>query len=71
MSKSIFISYSRKDALDVAEFRSIDAFRKFEILIDDEEIEFNKPWKQNIRNKINDSNGVISYEKCFKPRISN
>jgi len=61
MSKSVFISYSRKDAIDVAEFRSIDTFRDFEILIDDEEIEFNKPWKQNIRNKINDSNGAILF----------
>ena len=61
MSKSVFISYSRKDAIDVAEFRSIHTFRDFEILIDDEEIEFNKPWKQNIRNKINDSNGAILF----------
>ena len=61
MNKKIFISYSRKDSLDVAEFRSINTFRKFEILIDDEEIEFNKPWKQNIRNKINDSSGAILF----------
>ena len=61
MSKSVFISYSRKDVIDVAEFRSIHTFRDFEILIDDEEIEFNKPWKQNIRNKINDSNGAILF----------
>ena len=52
MNKKVFISYSRKDSLDVAEFRSINTLREFEILIDDEEIEFNKPWKQNIRNKI-------------------
>ena len=61
MNKKVFISYSRKDSLDVAEFRSINTFRKFEILIDDEEIEFNKPWKQNIRNKINDSSGAILF----------
>ena len=61
MDKKVFISYSRKDALDVAEFRSIDTFREFEILIDDEEIEFNKPWKQNIRNKINNSHGAILF----------
>ena len=61
MNKKVFISYSRKDSLDVAEFRSIDTFREFEILIDDEEIEFNKPWKQNIRNKINNSHGAILF----------
>ena len=32
MDKKVFISYSRKDALDVAEFRSIDTFREFEII---------------------------------------
>ena len=61
MNKKVFISYSRKDSLDVAEFRSINTLREFEILIDDEEIEFNKPWKQNIRNKINDSSGAILF----------
>ena len=31
---NIFISYSRKDSIDVAEFRSITKYRDFEILID-------------------------------------
>ena len=60
-TKNIFISYSRKDSLDVAEFRSTLKYRNFEILIDDEEITFDKPWKANIRNKINESNGAILF----------
>ena len=53
-TNKIFISYSRKDSLDVAEFRSTLKYRNFEILIDDEEITFNKPWKANIKKKIID-----------------
>ena len=60
-AKNIFISYSRKDSLDVAEFRTTLKYRNFEILIDDEEITFDKPWKANIRNKINKSNGAILF----------
>ena len=59
--KNIFISYSRKDAINVADFRSVEKFRNFQILIDDEEISFDKPWKQNIKNKIEDSNGAILF----------
>ena len=58
-TKNIFISYSRKDALDVADFRGSSKYRDFEILIDDEEITFNKPWKANIRKKIS------SYKKTY------
>ncbi|MDC0140732.1 TIR domain-containing protein [bacterium] len=58
---NIFISYSRKDSIDVAEFRSITKYRDFEILIDDEEITFDQPWKANIRNKIKDSKGAILF----------
>ena len=60
-TKNIFISYSRKDALDVADFRGSSKDRDFEILIDDEEITFNKPWKANIRKKISDSNGAVLF----------
>ena len=60
-TKNIFISYSRKDSLDVADFRRLLKHRKFEILIDDEEITFNKPWKANIRKKISDSNGAVLF----------
>ena len=59
--KNIFISYSRKDAINVADFRSVEKFRNFQILIDDEEISFDKPWKQNIKNKIENSNGAILF----------
>ena len=61
MKKKVFISYSRKDALDIAEFRSITKYRDFEILIDDEEITFNQPWKENIVNKINESDAAILF----------
>src|SRR6056300_738552 len=60
-TNKIFISYSRKDSLDVAEFRSTLKYRNFEILIDDEEITFNKPWKANIKKKIIDSKGAILF----------
>ena len=60
-TNKIFISYSRKDSLDVAEFRSTPKYRNFEILIDDEEITFNKPWKDNIKKKILDSKGAILF----------
>jgi len=49
MNKKVFISYSRKDTLDIAEFKTIKKFRDFEIVIDDEEIPFNQLWKDNIR----------------------
>ena len=61
MKKKVFISYSRKDALDIAEFRSITKYRDFEIVIDDEEITFNQPWKENIVNKINQSDAAILF----------
>ena len=52
MEKKIFISYSRKNDLDVIEFRTIKKNRNFEILIDDEDITFNQTWKANIRKKL-------------------
>ena len=61
MNKKVFISYSRKDTLDIAEFKTIKKFRGFEIVIDDEEIPFNKLWKDNIRQKINDSDAAIFF----------
>ena len=61
MEKKIFISYSRKNDLDVIEFRTIKKNRNFEILIDDEDISFNKPGKQISDNKINDSSGAILF----------
>ncbi len=47
--------------MDIAEFRSITKYRDFEILIDDEEITFNQPWKENIVNKINESDAAILF----------
>ena len=61
MEKKIFISYSRKNDLDVIEFRTIKKYRNFEILIDDEDITFNQTWKANIRQKIKDSSGAILF----------
>jgi len=61
MSKKVFISYSRKDTLAIAEFKTIKKFRDFEIVIDDEEIPFNQLWKENIKNKINDSDAAIFF----------
>jgi hypothetical protein len=52
MNKKVFISYSRKDTLDIAEFKTIKKFRDFEIVIDDEEVPFNQLWKDNIRQKL-------------------
>ena len=59
MNKKVFISYSRKDTLDIAEFKTIKKFRDFEIVIDDEEVPFNQLWKDNIRQKINNSDAAI------------
>ncbi len=61
MNKKVFISYSRKDTLDIAEFKTIKKFRDFEIVIDDEEVPFNQLWKDNIRQKINDSDAAIFF----------
>ena len=61
MKKKVFISYSRKDTLDIAEFKTIKKFRDFEIVIDDEEVPFNQLWKDNIRKKINDSDAAIFF----------
>ena len=47
----MYISYSRKDTLDIA-VKTIKKFRDFEIVIDDEEVPFNKLWKDNIRQKL-------------------
>jgi hypothetical protein len=59
--KKVFISYSRKNDKEVFEFRSNEKFREFEILIDDEDIKFDTPWKESILQKINEANGAILF----------
>jgi hypothetical protein len=59
--KKVFISYSRKNDKEVFEFRSNEKFREFEILIDDEDVKFDTPWKESILQKINEANGAILF----------
>ena len=60
-TKKVFISYSRKNDQDIFEFRSHEKNREFEILIDDEDLKFDAPWKQNIIKKIMEADAAILF----------
>ncbi len=59
--KKVFISYSRKNDQDIFEFRSQEKNREFEILIDDEDLKFDAPWKQSIIKKITEADAAILF----------
>ena len=59
--KKVFISYSRKNDQDIFEFRSQEKNREFDILIDDEDLKFDAPWKQSIIEKIMEADAAILF----------
>ena len=60
-ARKVFISYSRKNDQDIFEFRSQEKNREFEILIDDEDLKFDVPWKQSIIKKIMEADAAILF----------
>jgi hypothetical protein len=60
-TRKVFISYSRKNDQDIFEFRSQEKNREFEILIDDEDLKFDAPWKQSIIKKITEADAAILF----------